>query len=50
MNPHTPATIAAALTHRCGLCKAPPGEPCVNVCGGSLVGREIHWYRIEETK
>lgn len=44
--PMTPAQTAAALETRCGLCKAEPGQPCTNPCGGQLVGRDVHWYRV----
>jgi hypothetical protein len=46
--PQTPETITAALTHRCGLCGAKPGEHCRNSINGQpLEGRTVHWYRIE---
>lgn len=40
--------IVDAMAIRCGVCKAGPGQPCVNVCTQEpLSDRAVHWYRIE---
>lgn len=41
-------SVTEALKARCGLCKAKPGDPCVNPCTGEPMGdRRVHFYRIE---
>jgi hypothetical protein len=43
--------IEAALTERCGLCGAKPGQPCRNTLQPELPlhGRTVHFYRITNT-
>jgi hypothetical protein len=46
-----PAVAAAALTQKCGLCRAPAGQPCTNTVrpGEPLPGRTVHHFRITNT-
>lgn len=43
------ATVARALSHRCEVCKAVPGQRCRNTIkpGEVLPGRVVHLARIE---
>lgn len=43
------ATVQGALTRRCEVCKAGPGQDCTNTIssGGKLPGRIVHYARVE---
>lgn len=43
----TRKAASVALKSKCGLCKAQPGQPCINPCTGKrLIDRPYHHYRI----
>lgn len=44
-NPAHPRT-AVALQASCIVCKARPGDPCRNICGGEMNGRVVHFARL----
>lgn len=47
LNLRTSATVVAALTRKCEVCKAKPGVDCTNTinAGGELPGRIVHYAR-----
>jgi hypothetical protein len=48
LNLRTSATVVAALTRKCEVCKAKPGVDCTNTInpGAQLPGRLIHFARM----